>query len=251
MPDQALVLAPVPCTRCKEKRVKCDRTLVGCGRCRRSASECKYRKTGLANGLVLSEAVSVAPSAATVASHGDARLRLAVACVRCRDVRRKCDAVRPHCGLCARKGIPCEYVAHHSPKSMGSSDSSVSSGSPVSGSETMAKDSPSIDQPTLELADTRQMPTIQDCMLVYQYVSNTFAAVDVISLYLVDMPEFLRTFTFQPTSLRLAYCAIAAVSLRSPQKQELFDRATYAIVKDARKELHTPSHPSLLIHSHF
>ncbi|KAI8841514.1 hypothetical protein BJ741DRAFT_594457 [Chytriomyces cf. hyalinus JEL632] len=58
------------------------------------------------------------------------RVRYAVACVNCRQLKSKCDQQRPSCAACVRRGVVCEYVTRHRPKSemdqIGSASASMS-----------------------------------------------------------------------------------------------------------------------------
>lgn len=56
--------------------------------------------------------ISAAPQSVNsgLTQAGHKRLRTTAACIRCRTKKLKCDAKRPSCGLCSRKGQECQYV---------------------------------------------------------------------------------------------------------------------------------------------
>ncbi|KAJ3396500.1 hypothetical protein HDU80_009964 [Chytriomyces hyalinus] len=263
MTNYAVALAPVPCDSCRARRVKCDRRVPECDRCHRRRDGCNYRNKSVFSSdpanLISSDATPVKFGTLEETlfkvdghlTHNDSsHKRIAVACTRCRDAKRKCNAMRPSCGQCSKKGLACEYVACHSTRSKNSprdASSEISEGtgsrfcsgssdkdSVLSISFSPANSSGMLLSPVsaTSLANPDLMPTIQECMMVYQYVSSDYLAVDMISFYLVDMDQFLRTFSFQPAGLRLAYCAIAAASLRRRDKQQYYDRAEKALFSD-------------------
>ncbi|KAI8832296.1 hypothetical protein BJ741DRAFT_710952 [Chytriomyces cf. hyalinus JEL632] len=232
MTNTAVALAPVPCDSCRVRRVKCDRKVPECDRCHRRRDGCNYRNKSVfssdPSNLISSHPAPVKFDALEETlfkvdghlTHNDSsHKRIAVACTRCRDAKRKCNAMRPSCDQCSKKGLACEYVAYHSPRL-------------EKLSERCLKNVTSALFQATSLANPDLMPTIQECMMVYQYVSSDYLAVDMISFYLVDMDQFLRTFSFQPAGLRLAYCAIAAASLRRRDKQQYYDRAEKALFSD-------------------
>ncbi|KAK2591191.1 hypothetical protein QQS21_011125 [Conoideocrella luteorostrata] len=97
------------CDTCRRRKVKCDGRSGICERCDKLGLQC------------LRDAPTKGPHAGTivVSGGGDAdltqaghkRLRTTAACGRCRSKKLKCDALKPACSLCAKKGHTCEYVA--------------------------------------------------------------------------------------------------------------------------------------------
>ncbi|KFY42669.1 hypothetical protein V495_04397 [Pseudogymnoascus sp. VKM F-4514 (FW-929)] len=88
------------CSTCRFRKVKCDGRLGLCLRCEKLGLECKWRASRPNSAELVSEEVTRA---------GHKRLRASVACETCRKRKLKCDAGKPSCSACLRRGISCIY----------------------------------------------------------------------------------------------------------------------------------------------
>lgn len=111
-------------------QVKCDGRAGVCERCEKLGLQClrdgeprvsispfhpqlERASNQLAQQPGLQSGSSVLPDGqdSDLTQAGHKRLRTTAACVRCRTKKLKCDAQKPACTLCSKKGHQCEYIS--------------------------------------------------------------------------------------------------------------------------------------------
>ncbi|KFY56799.1 hypothetical protein V496_06644 [Pseudogymnoascus sp. VKM F-4515 (FW-2607)] len=95
------------CSTCRFRKVKCDGRLSLCLRCEKLGLECKWQASRPNSEELVSGEVTRA---------GHKRLRTSVACETCRKRKLKCDAGKPSCSACIRRGISCIYEQGRQPQ---------------------------------------------------------------------------------------------------------------------------------------
>ncbi|KAI8608778.1 hypothetical protein BC830DRAFT_915756 [Chytriomyces sp. MP71] len=144
----------LPCHECRLNRKKCDAVRPACGRCTTKYLDCVY-EAGQRNGYTKSVARNLLRNH-TLSQRNTKR---GIPCYECRNVRKRCDKLKPSCTTCIERGTPCIY------QTAASTCSSTHSSSSNSGS-------PLLDQPEPDLI-TRSMSNTSLSSLSSQSTRNS------------------------------------------------------------------------------
>ncbi|KAI8832115.1 hypothetical protein BJ741DRAFT_615374 [Chytriomyces cf. hyalinus JEL632] len=103
------------------------------------------------------------------------------ACIRCSHTHKKCDSLMPKCSRCRKNNTHCEY-------------------------ENLLQLETPISVGNLSVEDPDMMPTMQDWVVVYNYLRSGGQSLWA----MIDPVKFLQSFLSEPPFLRYAVCAVAA-----------------------------------------